>query len=98
MNINKCLNKSWKGTKQNYSFLNMFFKFFIITSMTGKGETQGGKRIGRFALRIDKRGRIYSIGRKNTILEEKIIRKKVIGYSHIDRVTAQKMRMAAKKL
>lgn len=66
MKINKCLNKSWKGTKQNYSFLNMFFKFFIITSMTGKGETQGGKRIGRFALRIDKRGRIYSIGRKNT--------------------------------
>lgn len=34
--------------------------------MTGKGETQGGKRIGRFALQIDKRDRIYSVERKNT--------------------------------
>lgn len=33
---------------------------------------------------------------ESILLEEKI--QKVIGYSHIDRVTAQKMRMAAKKL
>lgn len=57
--------------------------------MTGKGETQGGKRIGRFALQIDKR--VESI-----LLKEKI--QKVIGYSHIDRVTAQKNENGSKKV